>query len=90
MDENKKELSFEDFYESLFKTIVDELETAGVALVRVNDHAVGMFKAPDTLTEGKDSGTKSEGWGGISKDETVVEEDFEGNVINFKTPDTIN
>ncbi len=85
MDENKKELSFEDFYESLFKTIVDELETVGVALVRVNDHAVGMFKAPDTLTKGKEE-VESD----VIEGETVIEEDFEGNVINFKNPDTIN
>ena len=85
MDENKKELSFEDFYESLFKTIVDELETVGVALVRVNDHAVGIFKAPNMLTEGKEEVKES-----VSEDETVIEEDFEGNVINFKNPDTIN
>ena len=88
MDKNKKELTFEDFYESLFKTIVEQLDTAGVALVRVNDHAVGMFKAPDTLSEGDVGVRESVKESAPSK--KVIEEDFEGNVINFKTPDTIN
>ena len=78
---DKKELSFEDFYKSLSKTIIDQLDTVGVALVRVNDHAVGMFKAPDTLTGDKEL---------FKESDTIVEEDFEGKVIDFKTPDTIN
>lgn len=72
-----KELTFDDFYENLFQTIIDELETTGMALVQVNGKPIGIFKNPK-LTEGR---------GGSN---SGVKESVDDNVLQFEAPKSIN
>lgn len=48
---DKTKISFEAFNESLYQVISEQLDKVGMALVRVNDQDVGIFKAPATLPE---------------------------------------
>lgn len=78
-EDDIEEITFDGFCERLFKEISHGVKTEGIALIRVNDKTIGMFKAKDYRDE--------------DVEDEDVEEEFEDlgdNVLAFPNPRTIN